>query len=527
MGRILDEFKVVERYLERGIKRKGRSIIFEENRWDDFLFRTTFEVYYHENDEYPKKIGVVQIANIDKTRNKRSMEVYSTIDDIPRNFTSLESDYISLGNAEYYKNLYNIFKNEASTILEELNDLAYNQSLYQEYKDEDVVEISFLRNKDMESSFLEELQKLAREGIRFSYDFNLTYEEASELIFSLNFKTDDDSLLPTNMHALIGNNGTGKTTLLQDLLNASIGKESVVPSFFSTDQEMTFSIKDNQAPDGYPQSISYYFKKVIYVSYSIFDTLRELNINNDQNIELVIVGKDMEDKENASDKFKEYLEKLVFSRESFKLFDQVISSLNMYRKPLYEEYGDKIDDMDEKEKNRYIEDIMSLYKEKSSSGQRIVLNTLSALISEIEPKSLIIFDEPELHLHPPLLSNFIRSISEILTEKNGLGIMATHSPVVLQEITRDNVYILENTEEFISARRPTKETFGENISTLMNTVFELDIKESGFYNLIKDLIESGKHMEKLDEIELGRDADLYKRLLLLKQDNSGLERDDS
>lgn len=235
----------------------------------------------------------------------------------------------------------------------------------------------------------------------------------------------------------------------------------------------------------------------------------------------------MEDKENASDKFKEYLEKLVFSRESFKLFDQVISSLNMYRKPLYEEYGDKIDDMDEKEKNRYIEDIMSLYKEKSSSGQRIVLNTLSALISEIEPKSLIIFDEPELHLHPPLLSNFIRSISEILTEKNGLGIMATHSPVVLQEITRDNVYILENTEEFISARRPTKETFGENISTLMNTVFELDIKESGFYNLIKDLIESGKHMEKLDEIELGRDADLYKRLLLLKQDNSGLERDDS
>src|SRR5699024_9526633 len=147
-----------------------------------------------------------------------SMEVYSTIDDIPRNFSSLESDYISLGNSEYYKNLYNIFKNEARTILEELNDLAYNQSLYQEYKDEDVVEISFLRNKDMESSFLEELQKLAREGIRFSYDFNLTYEEASELILSLNFKTDDDSLLPTNMHAIIGNNGTGKTTLLQDLL---------------------------------------------------------------------------------------------------------------------------------------------------------------------------------------------------------------------------------------------------------------------------------------------------------------------
>lgn len=527
MSRILDDYKVVERYLKRGVKREGYSIIFEENHWDDFTFRTTFEVYYHEDKGYPKKIGSVQIANIDKTIEKVEDEIYSTIDDIPREFPSLEPNYISLGNAEYYKNLYNIFKNKAKIILNELNDIAYNSDLYEKYKNKSVVKKSFLRSVNRRPSILEELQKLAKEGTRFSYDFKLTYEELDELMLSLNFKTDENSLLPTNMHALIGNNGTGKTTLLKDLLNASLGKKSVVPSLFSEDQEKIFSIKDNKELSRYQESISYYFNKVIYVSYSIFDNLNGVN-RNDENMELVIVGKEGEIVRKGELKsLKGYLEKLVANRESFKLFDQTITNLNMYRESLYEERSDKIDDMSEEEKEEYIKNIVTLYSKESSSGQRIVLNTLAAFISEIEPKTLIIFDEPELHLHPPLLSNFIRSISKILTEKNGLGIMATHSPVVLQEIPKDNVYILENTEEFISARRPIRETFGENISTLMNTVFELDIKESGFYNLIKNLVESEEQTEKLNQIELGRDADLYKRLLLSKQDNYHPKRRDS
>lgn len=523
MTKIIDGYKVIERYSQRGVKRKGTNIIFEENHWDDFSFRTTFEVYYHSDQEYPKWIGSIQIANINKAKEKESDERYRTMEDILPDFEKLNSNYISLGNSEYYKNLYSIFKNKTSTILEELRDIAYNPELYELYKDEEVVKKSFLRTMGRESSVLEELKKLAREGTRFSYDFKIIYEEDSEAILSLNFKTDDNSLLPTNMHALIGDNGTGKTTLLQDFLNASLRRKSVVSSRFSN--EKTFSIKDNEAPDRYSQSISYYFNKVIYVSYSIFDALSEVkNIDND--IDLVIIGKETVIEFELSI-FKNYLKKLVSNRESFKLFDQTITSLNMYRKSLYKEYSDEIDDMSKEEKDKYIEDVTILYDKKSSSGQRIVLNTLAALISEIEPKTLIIFDEPELHLHPPLLSNFIRSISKILTEKNGLGIMATHSPVVLQEIPKDNVYILENTEKFISARRPTKETFGENISTLMNTVFELDIKESGFYNLIKDLIERGECIEKLDKIELGRDADLYKRLLLFKQDNYNPEGDDS
>ena len=42
------------------------------------------------------------------------------------------------------------------------------------------------------------------------------------------------------------------------------------------------------------------------------------------------------------------------------------------------------------------------------------------IIDIIEEKTLIIIiDEPESHLHPPLLANFIKALSYILKEING------------------------------------------------------------------------------------------------------------
>lgn len=55
-------------------------------------------------------------------------------------------------------------------------------------------------------------------------------------------------------------------------------------------------------------------------------------------------------------------------------------------------------------------------------------------------KTLVLIDEPESHLHPPLLSAFIRALSDLLLDRNGLSIIATHSPVVLQEVPKRCVW---------------------------------------------------------------------------------------
>ena len=49
-----------------------------------------------------------------------------------------------------------------------------------------------------------------------------------------------------------------------------------------------------------------------------------------------------------------------------------------------------------------------------SSGHKIVLLTITKLVEMVSEKTLVILDEPELHLHPPLLSSFIRSLSHLL-----------------------------------------------------------------------------------------------------------------
>lgn len=66
--------------------------------------------------------------------------------------------------------------------------------------------------------------------------------------------------------------------------------------------------------------------------------------------------------------------------------------------------------------------------ERLSSGHKVILLTIAKLVELVEEKTLVLLDEPEEHLHPPLVSAFIRTLSDLLIYRNGVGIVATHSP---------------------------------------------------------------------------------------------------
>ena len=61
---------------------------------------------------------------------------------------------------------------------------------------------------------------------------------------------------------------------------------------------------------------------------------------------------------------------------------------------------------------------------------------MTHLADRVAERTLVLIDEPETHLHPPLLSAFVRAMSDLLIDRNGVAIIATHSPVVLQETPR-------------------------------------------------------------------------------------------
>ena len=106
------------------------------------------------------------------------------------------------------------------------------------------------------------------------------------------------------------------------------------------------------------------------------------------------------------------------------------------------------------------------------------------MIETLQEKSLVLIDEPEAHLHPPLLSAFVRALSELLISTNGVAIIATHSPVILQEVPKSCAWKLRRIGSEAISERLNIETFGENVGTLTNEVFGLEVTNSGFYKLL-------------------------------------------
>jgi hypothetical protein len=153
-----------------------------------------------------------------------------------------------------------------------------------------------------------------------------------------------------------------------------------------------------------------------------------------------------------------------------------------------------------------------------SSGHKIVLLTITRLVESVEERSLVLLDEPEAHLHPPLLSAFVRALSDLLVNRNGVAIVATHSPVILQEVPKSCVWFLRRSGNVLVSERPQVETFGENVGVLTSEVFGLEVTNSGFHRMITDAIEEGADtydgLVELFDCRLGGEARGIARALI-------------
>jgi predicted ATP-dependent endonuclease of OLD family len=146
-----------------------------------------------------------------------------------------------------------------------------------------------------------------------------------------------------------------------------------------------------------------------------------------------------------------------------------------------------------------------------------VLLIVTRLVGTVEERTLVLIDEPEAHLHPPLLSAFVRTLSELLSNRNGVAVIATHSPVVLQEVPKSCVWKIRRNGTSIVAERPEIETFGENVGILTREVFGLEVTHSGFHKLLYDaVVETGDFDDAVHRFggELGGEAKAILRRLV-------------
>ncbi|HGD7406005.1 AAA family ATPase [Escherichia coli] len=434
--------------------------------WNDFSFETSFLLHYSHGSNVVK-VGEVKIGF---KRQEKSVHTYKKLD---AEFDSLANDYFSLGQSpEYYSALKNLPQEFRVKLLTRLRDIVYDENIFEDVRDESVFVDSLTRYVSISSVM--QFRDILQSGVSLRhFGFRVNYENG----VSPDFIVESDSKPPKNVHVIIGRNGVGKSHLLRTIVE-NIDKSNYVVTKINGD----------------PVSV-YDFGLLLYFSLSVFDKPFENVDFNDVRF-------------STTQTKKKYIG--LYKQGSGELKDINNDLANDFSKSLYNcIYGSEIKkgtwtriietlEVDVNFKDLGLSNLITVSQEEFthasttifkslSSGHAAIIYYITHVIELIENKTICIFDEPENHLHPPLLSAFIRTLSEILKENNGMAVIATHSPVVLQETPKACIWKMFRSGDIEAEfQRPTIETFGEGVGEITSEVFNLDMRKSGFYSLLEE-----------------------------------------
>ncbi len=461
------------------------KIVLYYDDWNDYSYRTSFGMYYCDENTVAHDIGSLKIYyyNNDEARTDRYSE--HTRKTIGNTIDQLGELYCSLGqNLSYYRNLKDLLPNDYLNILHRLNDISVFDEIKERFIDEIGVQSSLLRFSAAEKALNEAkavigTQLLYEKDISFSYNVYVPYSEVP-VVLNFDFKNTAD--LPYRINILIGKNGAGKTQILARLANSLSG--------YTTNRE-TGTFNENRPP----------IDKVMSISYSAFDSFKRPPEEMSEGrtvFSYVYCGIQSEKGTLSLEQLKENLKNAymqVKARNREVIWRDVLSVI------MEEEHQSTVELIADE---RFEEVNLS-------SGQQILICTITELIANIENESIILFDEPEIHLHPNAVSNVLRMFYRLLDEFNSYAIFSTHSPLVLQEIPSQYIQILDRAENVLTVRKPDIECFGNSINNIIYDVFDVSSNESNFKSALSELSQRKSYQEILDIFEgrLGLNALIY------------------
>ncbi|MHC1683155.1 MAG: AAA family ATPase [Clostridiaceae bacterium] len=125
--------------------------------------------------------------------------------------------------------------------------------------------------------------------------------------------------------------------------------------------------------------------------------------------------------------------------------------------------------------------MLSIIPQPMSSGEVAMINILATVYSALKKKTsgsiLLIIDEIDAFLHPKWQQDILTYITRWINESEQFNkkkvqlIIATHSPIILSDILKDNIIYLQKPFETTAK---DNFTFGANISTLFYDSFFLE-----------------------------------------------------
>lgn len=455
------------------------------DNWNDFGYRTLFQlrVYRH------KSAAVIDAGDV------KILQRGASITKPPREFIRLDNSFCSLGQSlSYYSELNRLELVLRNDLLQSLRDIAFTPGIAAEFEAEEGFKASLLRYTAAETALSEMMDEFAVErrekaekalvqNANPSFTFRIGMSPSSSL--DIDFEPDASGL--HRAFVLIGRNGVGKTSLLAEIADTISGES----------RESSRLIGKRPA-----------FTQVLAVSYSAFDRFRRPNPGSRSFSYSYLGIRAPDGRKRTSGRSISPVSRLLRVAEIYKKISAALEKIalsgrsDFWCSSLSVLLGDtmvegNLSDELLAQSTRASRRTPAALK-RLSSGQLVVLLVASELIARISESALVLLDEPELHLHPEALSRFMYFVHLLLEKYSSFAVLATHSPLVLQEVPSRRVRVLERHDDVVVVAKLPRECFGESVSVLTSDVFGAGDRQFGYREQVSRI---AKQIGSVDELK--------------------------
>ena len=459
-----------------------------EDGWNDwFTYQTKFLLRYKVDENSSVEIGMLKLM-------KRGVDKTATA--LPTDFLKLGDDWCSIGmEYDYYDTLKKNFGTMYQSVLYALRDTALFPTFYEAFEDDPCFNNSLIRKEPYNSnpaplldSVRYQLQGINVDSYyKFSYVYEPSYakKDGEDHSTIIDFDFTYNVPFEQRIYGVIGKNGSGKTTMLSKMAQ----------SFQMANDKCIMPRKP-------------LYNKVMSISFSVFDSfpLPEGNARFNYRY-LGLKHKDGDMLQNLRTELRTHL-------VGINTKGRTLSWRNFLREVLHEQLSAVVT-MEAGEDRIDVEAVMNCLQ-KLSSGENLLIYVFTSLLDEIKQNTLILFDEPEMHLHPNAISSLMQYLYKLLEQYNSFCILATHSPLVIQEIPSDNVIIFKRENDDLVVQPLPYETFSQDLTAITEGVFGDVRPQRSYYKTLKKLVNRFKDYDRILELlnNSGRPVPVGTRMLL-------------
>lgn len=532
------KFKIIDNCFQDASRYDNENVDFllESDNWNDYGYKTTYHLHSTKitNPEHGNVLlGTVNIMHIGQTEHEYALRGLEE-------FELLGDEYCAMcQDLNVYMALNRMLKpKERLEFIESLRLITTkNKDSFSAFFEEECFQKSFLRYNEFDSFILKKGSELLLNESTI-YDlpqksFDVKFGNCDDTI-SLRFPcTPPDAKLryvPNGVIAFIGKNGSGKSTLLNHIARVlytaprnrtnldqyiritpgDLGVMQLMMLSYSAFDNFTWPLLTTEECVQYSESDNIENDRFVYCG---------LRDSKEEARRIVERAKTLRVEERTKEKYtilrtRDVLLKnpgmlahetikainvTVSDNSKRKSLDVLISKLEKYFPDVYCEMSGILEGSYINDKDTLVDEYLSL-----STGHKFFIHAIAHIIAYLKEDSMVLFDEPENHLQPCLLSFMFKTMRQIAEERNSVCLIATHSPVVLQEMMSSNVFIVRKDGDKTNISHPSIQTYGANFGQINTEVFDLNSDMTNFRKAVDYMFDKwcSPDMEPLKAVEV-------------------------